>query len=64
MMTECRRLLNAACRAVGPDPAPVRPYRGGALSGFARKWLMATDDADPGVIRDIVAGRLRVMIGA
>jgi len=53
-------------------PLAARPARarlrrgltGGTLSGFPRNALMATDDADPGGIRDIVAGRLRVMIGA
>jgi hypothetical protein len=98
MLTECRRLLNAARHAVGPGPGSGTALLRGTLSGFSRKWLMATDDADPGTtsrvlarpvaeatkgrmgftgcgellapdssrdrgIRDIVAGRLRVMIG-
>jgi hypothetical protein len=38
-----------------------RGLTGGALSGFRENGLMAADDRG---IQDVVAGRLRVMIGA
>jgi len=47
-----------------PGPGSGAALPGRMLSGFPRNALMATDDTDPEGIRDIVAGRLRVMIGA
>jgi len=71
MLTECRRLRNAAGPEVAPWPVPARPRRGLAPEVFRENGLMATDDADQvtiervlarPVIADIVAGRLRAMI--
>ena len=71
MLTECRRLRNAAGPEVASWPVPARPRRGLAPEVFRENGLMATDDADQvtiervlarPVIADIVAGRLRVMI--
>ena len=65
MLTECRRLRNAAGPEVAPGPVPARPRRGLAPEVFRENGLMATDDADQvtiervlarPVIADIVAG--------
>ena len=71
MLTECRRLRNAAGPEVAPWPVPARPRRGLAPEVFRENGLMATDDADQvtiervlarPVIADIVAGLLHAMI--
>jgi hypothetical protein len=71
MLTECRRLRNAAGPEVAPGPVPARPRRGLAPEVYRENGLMATDDADQvtiervlarPVIADIVADRLHAMI--
>ena len=55
MLTECRRLRNAAGPEVAPGPVPARPRRGLAPEVFRENGLMATDDADQVTIERVLA---------